>query len=125
MNKRTLFKEINELCLELDSKYNINDGGCCFVAACIARQLEKYKIPFTLIHYNVWSCHYAIKVDDRYLNRCDYKKKEISAEIKCNSSYIYGIYYDKDWNPMYKTKNNTTIQNSIIELFKKYENCRT
>ena len=125
MNRKLLFKEINELCLKLDSAYNINDGGCCFVAACIAKQLEKYNIPFTVIHYNLWGCHYAIKVDDRYLNRCDYRKKEIGAEIKCNSSYVYDIYTSKDWNPRYNSKNNKTIEKYIIELFEKYENCRT
>lgn len=123
MNRQLLFKEINKLCLELDSKYKINDGGCCFVAACLARQLEKYKIPFTLIHYNEWSCHYAIKVKDRYLNRCDFRKNEISAEIKCRASYISNIYYNKDWNPMYSIQNNLTVEKAIIAVFKKYENC--
>lgn len=125
MNKKLLFKEINELCLKLDSEYNINNGGCCFVAACIAKQLERNNIPFTVIHYNLWSCHYAIKVNDRYLNRCDYRKKEIGAEIKCNASYIYNIYISEDWNENYNPNNNRIIENYIINLFRKYENCRT
>lgn len=125
MNRKKLFKEINELCLKLDKEYSINDGGCCFVAACIAKQLENYKIPFTLIHYDLWGCHYAIKVNDRYLNRCDFKKNEISAEIKCSASYIYKIYYNQNWNKKYNTKNNKPIEKYIIQLFEKNENSRT
>lgn len=77
MNKKELFKQVNKLCCYLDNKYNINCGGCCYVAACIAEQLELKGIPFKVIHYDLYGCHFAIKVSDRYLNRCDYKKKEI------------------------------------------------
>lgn len=45
MNRKKLFTKLNQLCLELDNKYNINCGGCCYVAACIAEQLESFNIP--------------------------------------------------------------------------------
>ena len=53
MNKKELFKQVNKLCYNLDNKYNINCGGCCYVAACIAEQLELKGIPFKVIHYEL------------------------------------------------------------------------
>ena len=95
MNRKRLFKEINKLCIYLQNKYNINNGGCCYVAACIAEQLELYSIPFKIIHYDLFSCHYCIKVSDRYLNRDDYKKREISEILECSSKTLYNIYYER------------------------------
>lgn len=123
MNRKILFRKINELCLYLDDKYNINNGGCCFVAACIAEQLEKYKIPFSIIHYDLWHCHYAIKVSDRYLNRCEFRKKEITEVLDCTSKELFVIYEENSWNESYHTKYNKTIKRLIRELFD--ENTRT
>ena len=42
-----ILDELNSLCDNLNYKYSINSGGCCFVAFCIATQLEKYGIPYS------------------------------------------------------------------------------
>lgn len=76
MNKKKLFTKLNQLCLELDNKYNINCGGCCYVAACIAEQLESFNIPFEIVHYDICGCHYAIKVSDRYIIEVIIKRKK-------------------------------------------------
>ena len=123
MNRKILFKKINELCLYLDTEYNINNGGCCFVAACIAEQLEICKIPFTIIHYDLWHCHYAVRVSDRYLNRCEFRKKEITETLNCTSKELFDIYNEGDWNESYQTRYNKTIKRLIRELFN--ENSRT
>ena len=118
MNRKRLFKNLNQLCLELQDKYNINNGGCCYVAACIAEQLELHNIPFQVIHYNLYHCHYCIKVSDRYLNRDDYKKHEITKILNCSSKYLYNIYLERDWNRDYDTRYNLVVKNSIRNLFK-------
>lgn len=123
MNRKTLFKEINKVCLYLDSKYDINNGGCCYVAACISKQLELYNIPFKVVHYDLWGCHYAIKVSDRYLNRCDYKKREITEILDYTSQDLFEIYYNGDWNETYDTKYNSIVKDLIQEVFN--ENSRT
>lgn len=125
MNKKELFKQVNKLCYNLDNKYNINCGGCCYVAACIAEQLELKGIPFKVIHYDLYGCHFAIKVSDRYLNRSDYKKKEITEISNWTSKDLFRHYHKEDWNSTYKPKNNRTVKNSIKSIFSKYENRRT
>lgn len=117
MNRKRLFKELNKLCLELDSKYNINCGGCCYVAACIAEQLENFSIPFEIIHYDLYHCHYAIKVSDRYINRDGYTKEEIYEIVDYDSTELFQIYYNSRWNPQYNPEYNNTIYNKIKELF--------
>ena len=123
MNRKILFTKINKLCLELDEKYNINNGGCCYVAYCIAKQLELHNIPFKIIHYNLFGCHYAIKVSDRYLNRSDFRKKEIFKVMNCCADELLNIYYSESWNQAYDVKHNLLVRKLIQELFN--ENCRT
>ena len=123
MNRKKLFTKLNQLCLELDNKYNINCGGCCYIAACIAEQLERFNIPFEIVHYDICGCHYAIKVSDRYINRSDYKKKEIYEILDYSSEEIFDIYYHGDWNNTYKRKYNSIVHRKIKNLFN--ENSRT
>lgn len=123
MNRKILFTKINKLCLELDEKYNINNGGCCYVAYCIAKQLELHNIPFKIVHYNLFGCHYAIKVSDRYLNRSDFKKEEIFKVMDCCADELLNIYYSENWNEAYNVKHNLIVRKLIRELFN--ENCRT
>lgn len=123
MNRKKLFTKLNQLCLELDDKYNINCGGCCYIAACIAEQLERFNIPFEIVHYDIYGCHYAIKVSDRYINRSDYKKKEIYEILDYSSEEMFDIYYNGDWNKTYKRKYNSIVHRKIKKLFN--ENSRT
>lgn len=123
MNRKKLFKELNTLCSDLDYSYDINNGGCCFVAACIAEQLERFNIPFKVVHYDLYRCHYAIKVSDRYINRSDYRKKEIVCITKWASTKLYDIYYDNSWNDTYNKQHNSIISRKIKKLFD--ENSRT
>ena len=123
MNRKKLFTKLNQLCLELDNKYFVNCGGCCYIAACIAEQLEKFDIPFEIVHYDICGCHYAIKVSDRYINRSDYKKKEIYEILDYSSEEMFDVYYNGDWNSTYKRKYNSIVRRKIKNLFN--ENSRT
>ena len=123
MNKKRLFKQLNSLCKELQNRYDINNGGCCFVAATIAEQFEIYNIPFTVIKYDSEGLHYAIRVNDRIINRDNYFCREIVDEFYISSETLYLIYKNNNWNPYYNTKYNETVSNKIKSLF--HENNRT
>ena len=56
MNRRQLFKQLNSLCKEMNKEFFINHGGCCYVAAVIAENLERCNIPHTIIHYDKYGC---------------------------------------------------------------------
>lgn len=124
MTRNQLFTEVNKLCREMDYSYNINCGGCCFVAACLAQNLEKLNIPFEIIHFGLNGCHYCVKINDRYLNRDEYTKKEI-VEVLNDSELLFERYYNSNWNSMYKRRWNLIVSTRINSLFKKYANCRT
>lgn len=125
MNRRKLFKDLNELCKNLDVDYNINSGGCCFVAAVLAEQFENYNIPFTVIHYGWIRCHYAIRVKDRIINRSDFSSKEIVYDKLMNSDCLYDIYENETWNTIYDVEDNSIVESEIKSLFKEYENRRS
>jgi hypothetical protein len=121
MNRKNLFKALNNLCEEMNCSYNINYGGCCFVAAVIAEQLELHNIPFK-IAYTYDPTHYAIKVADRYINRDDFCFKEF---YDWSSDYLYNTYYTEDWNDYYSRRWNLIVKTRIKSVFRKYENRRT
>jgi hypothetical protein len=118
MSRRDLIKALNNLCDEMDYHYNINCGGCCFVTAVLAEQLEYYNISFKVaITYH--PTHYAIKIKDRYINRSDYNFKDL---YDYNSDTLYDIYYDNDWNDYYNRKWNLIVKTRIKSIFKQYGN---
>ena len=49
LNVHSLQKSLNELCLQLDRRYSINSGGCCFVAYLIASHLDKLGLKYKLL----------------------------------------------------------------------------
>lgn len=122
MTRKELFKRLNSLCEDMNCSYNINCGGCCYVAAVISEQLEVCGIPFKVaITYS--PTHYAIKVNDRFINRDGFKFHREDL-IPWDSKYLYNFYYSEDWNDCYNRKWNLIVQTRIKSLFKKYENSR-
>lgn len=51
----SLLKNLNSLCRFLDETYNINEGGCCYLASLIAKHLDKLNIKYDLIIYDSYS----------------------------------------------------------------------
>lgn len=119
MNRNRLFTELNKLCNEMDFKYDTCCGGCCFVTACLAKNLERYNIPFKVVKV-LCPCHYFIKVSDRYINRCDFTIETENIELfDYNSNDLYDIYYGETWNSRYNRKWNLIISTRINSVFKK------
>lgn len=125
MNRNQLFTNLNKLCNEMDISYNTGCGGCCFVTACLAENLERNNIPFKVIILDS-PCHYFIRVSDRYINRCDFNIKGRHYRTRdFNSQTLYKIYNEKSWNCYYNRKWNLIVKTRIRALFNKYGNKRT
>lgn len=121
MTRNQLFTRLNELCIEMQYSYSINSGGCCFVAACIAENLERVHIPFKVVC--CWDpCHYWIKVSDRYLNSNEYHEEEL---LEMTSKDLYFKYSSENWNNYYSKKWNLIVSTRIKSLFNRYANSRT
>lgn len=125
MSKNELFTSLNRLCNEMDINYNTGCGGCCFVTACLAENLERNNISYKVIKL-YYPTHYFIQVSDRYINRCDFTIRKDSFDVKSyNSKDLYNIYYSESWNEVYNKKWNLIVSTRIKALFNKYENSRT
>ena len=121
MTRNQLFTALNKLCDEMNYSYDINCGGCCYVAAVLAENLENVNIPFKVV-----CCfsptHYWIKVADRNINRDGFRKEDI---LNLDSTGLYFKYNSECWNEIYNRRWNLIISTRIRALFRKYENSRT
>ena len=92
-----LAERLNKLCRFLDEEYDINAGGCCYVAYCLAKLLSKDKFKFRVIIYEDYELedrfseisgshyHYAIGIGNYTIN---------SAECDEDESFCRNIYYN-------------------------------
>lgn len=150
VNYHKLLDDLNALCKFLDNVYDVNLGGCCFLASTIARHLDKLKISYRLVIYDLYnkdkeSIEY--EVTNRRRNKtkhgsvvgiytCDHyclylEGVGIINRSSSNHHYsisnvshknIYWIYKNGSWNKRYKVQHNKTIKNIVKEFFKEYEN---
>ena len=137
---------LNKFFTQLHQEYDINCGGCCYVASIIAKELEKRNIKYSLVGgYLNYSSNYAKDVrtflQNARLNNdvndnveCDFKyhlyittRKVQLNRGKCekykllpglNSKQILNIYKNNSWSSWYNTRNNKLIKNLIQNKFK-------
>lgn len=150
LNIHALYRSVNNLCEFLDTEYNINNGGCCFIAALLAKHLDHLKIPYNLVVYDdfgrdIESIQYEVFVkvkNSSYRNSvtgkstCSHYCLYIIGAGEVNSGNFSGYKYTiKDvcssnirwiyrcgkWNPCYDTANNNTIKSIVKSFFKRYE----
>lgn len=83
-----LVKDLNELCNTLAIEYNINCGGCCYVASEIARHLDKFHINYDLCIVN----DYPLDTEDinsEVRNKCkNYNCDSVSGDATCYHYYL-------------------------------------
>ena len=130
-----LAKQLNSICEKLDNKYDINCGGCCYTAYCIAKILEKANLNFYLValdrDYNFCkessisdlqrSCnHYAIRIktnrNNYTINRSSFTNVN-SKELKASAADILKHYKQHLWNETYDTANNPNVQTTIEKTY--------
>lgn len=134
----TLCSKLNNVCNLLDSLYNINSGGCCFVAYCLFKMLkhdfnnvdllvfsdfdlEDYT-SFKNIHES--QAHYAIKLHDKIINASNYNQEYYCVHTyhNINTNLLLRHYNKFSWNPIYDKKNNKIVRkilNNFYDDFKK------
>lgn len=130
-----LATKLNNICEKLDRYYNINNGGCCYTAYCIAKILEEANLKFYLValdrEYQFHkessisdlqrSCnHYAIRIKtdcNSYTINISSFTNVGSKELKASASDILKHYNQHLWNEMYDTSNNSNVQTTIEKTY--------
>lgn len=118
-------KKLDDLCYELDKEYDINQGGCIFVAYLISEQFFKYGIDYKIlgtdnIEYYCGDKHEGIKhvfieAANHLINGT---REERKYETFLYPSQVLEYYKSAEWNSIYDTKNNDKIRLIITEFFK-------
>lgn len=136
-----LITDLNDLCKKLDDKYIVNSGGCCYLAACIAENLNKLEIKYKVCIYDRYMeypraltyrykiknnmlgtvSHIYLKIGKNYINKGIGKFKKTKAVAYINSDELYTYYYNNiaGWNRTYSIHNNKIIKHIIDEYFSK------
>lgn len=137
-----LAKRLNSLCKKLNESFYINYGGCCYVAYCIARLLEKDNFNFSLVVFdNRYELkkfielsdlpetmdHYAIIIESDDLSNsginCDEDDFDESfQDFKVSSEHILEYYLNNKWNSDYNTINNVYVKSLIERVYYEFTN---
>lgn len=108
-------KELNEICKRLDDRYDINSGGCCYLAYLIAKHLDKLGIQYELkIFDSFYRDTRAINEEVRF-KKCNNTSDSVVGPYSCNHYYIhiinigdvndaYDDFYDKQLFSITKIK---------------------
>ena len=148
-NLENLVKDLNALCDRLDQDYNINFGGCCFVAYLMMKHFEKIGLHPTLViendcekineddfldcvHTRSGNCqgikdqtcyHYFVYIPeiDKYVNSCEFYGEYLYKFQGLSAKDVHWIYKTGDWNSEYDRKNNPMVGRKIAQVFRKYE----
>lgn len=132
----TIYRGLNAICECLDTLYDINSGGCCYVAYCIARLLERDSIPFDVIIFDDFDAislseldeecyHIAIRIviNDEYyiINQGDFELDDKITIIENVTSNDLFKYYKKfRWNRVYEVFRNKFIKYIITLLYENF-----
>lgn len=127
--RSNLITLLNNLCKRLDIDYDINSGGCCFTAYCIAKELENLGINYKLRVYgsrkdNFYDIeyamhHYAIIVSNRVINKGSVSKFCWKDYDVC-SEEILEHYNFEEWNSIYSRRWNLIVQTIIHSKIRKF-----
>lgn len=138
--------KLNRILNELDYKYNINSGGCCFVACCLIHHFRNLGIKYKLvvlsedyisaqelrsnIRYNKGYCtncetanHYFVEVYGVSVNRGDFNLESysVSKATYISPEELYDVYKSGSWNSDYDKYLNKEVFRAISKFFKPYE----
>ena len=133
-----LASRLNRLLNKLHDEFELNCGGCCFAAYCVAKLLEEDDFKYSLI---VFDSEYDLKqyselselpdVMEHYGLVLDYDDVTNTETINCEeddfdlyyqtfnvtSKDILDCYLNNEWNSCYQTTNNTFVQSLIERIY--------
>lgn len=126
---------LDHICECLNNLYSINNGGCCYIAYCIATILEKENIPYQVVinggdyaDVDTFSeledgCyHVFIQVENNTINADGLEDDEdCNYYYTATSSQILNYYKKGDWNNMYEKALNSSIKSIITRMYNLYK----
>jgi len=149
LNVHKLVDDLNLLCENLANTYNINEGGCCFIAYLIAQHLDRLKLLYQLIVYSDEKKNKLGISHEVFSMIKNFKEKE-SSITGHNTCYHYAIYLESggtinpgersyiyyisglsfknikwvykvgNWNPRYNIHFNRRIRKIVNSFFNEY-----
>ena len=150
LNVHHLKYSLDKLCRCLDDLYNINSGGCCYIAYIIAKHLDRLGVDYSLSVYNfggrdefdiskevtnmlrsnnensvvgMHTCeHYCVFITGGgCVNKGDVSGLKQYTIEGITCRNIGWIYRHGFWNRCYNTRNNKIVKGIIDSFFKEYE----
>lgn len=127
MNIQYLINELNKFLKRLDTAYNINSGGCFYVAYLIARELDDLGINYTVVdwhedsrlnEYSVY--HRSLKVDCSYVNPPLINYGNYTDYLGYLSPYKLSRDSGKYSLGLLRPSIRIKIRDSIVKFFKEY-----
>lgn len=118
-----LIKKLNYLASELDRRYSMNSGGCCYFAYLIAEWLEAYDIEYRFIIQDdgpideVSGKHYCLQIMPSKLFINKLSKYSHIKTTQLTSSQIFSYYRKSNWSEKYDICNNAVVKKAIDNIF--------
>ena len=126
---KLMASRLNNLFSFLGDIYDINSGGCCYIAYLIAKLLESDNISYKVVVYNrlpikgrkfsklTHNCnHYCISVGDYLINNDNWEASYTKFYSKVSSDDLLQHYLKYTWNDDYDTSENEFLS-KVIPMF--------
>lgn len=124
---KDLINELNKFLKILDNTYNINSGGCFYVAYLIARELDRLGVNYTVVDWHEDSrldeysmYHRSLKVDNCYINPPLINYGSMLDDLEYISPYKLSRDSGKYSLGLLRPSIRFKIRDSITNFFKKY-----
>lgn len=129
MKIKDLVNKLNKFLERLDATYNINSGGCFYVAYLIARELDRLGINYTVVEWhedsrlNEYSMyHRSLKVGSYYINPPLINYGNYTDDLGYISPYKLSRDSGKYSLGILRPSIRLKIRDSIVKFFKEYGN---
>lgn len=129
MKIKDLVNKLNKFLERLDNTYNINSGGCFYVAYLIARELDNLGMNYTVVDWhedsrlNEYSMyHRSLKVDGCYINPPLINYGNYIDDLGYISPYKLSRDSGKYSLGLLRPSIRFKIRDSIVKFFKEYDN---
>lgn len=128
-------EKLNRVCELFDKLYNVNCGGCCYIAYCLAKLLHEDDIDYYVVVVSddceelpdcyflsdiPCSCtHYGICIHDHYINMDEYdlESEYINHFSDVTPEEIKEYYLNGDWNECYDSDKNDFIFETLKNFY--------
>lgn len=92
LNVHSIAKQLNMLCSGLISRYNINCGGCCFIASEIAKHFDRLGLKYELRIYD--NCGKNQEAISKEVRRKCKNNSDIDSVVGCYCCSHYFLWLE-------------------------------